>query len=494
MSKINWDKNQKLIFREIMTSPSNISIKATAGSGKSTVLVELANLLPPSLTSIFVAFNNKTVNELRERLPNKFKTSTLHSLGLEIIKNNFGTGVVLSGGKVYNFAQKLIGTNKEIKTKEKNSRIYYAKEGYNYLRSTMTDINDMSAVENMLERFGLSSNYGYEDLYNLDKMIHKYDSKRRKRNEKFEIDFGDMIYLPVKLNLRVEKYDNVLLDECQDLNLSQHLLIDKIIKRSGRLISVGDKFQQIYLFAGSDKSSFDRFSLRDNTKELPLSVSYRCSKSVVNEAKKYNPTIVANPSAIEGFVGEAYLDEVKEGDAVLCRNNSPLFSAYLDFINDGKKAYIVGKDIAERFHSLIKPYLKSHLGALEKSLYRQLDNIESALSIKGVKSPEKHPKFQSFLDIAKSLFVLMESCSNMKDLVNKIDEVFCPQKNSIELSSIHKSKGLEYNNVFLLRRDMIPSKFAKTDEEIQQENHLMFVAITRAKSDFYYITVNKNED
>jgi superfamily I DNA/RNA helicase len=493
MGKYAWSKDQKQIFNSVLNGNQNIAIRATAGSGKSTTLVEVSKLLPVNSSSIFIAFNKSIVEELKERLPKKFEVSTLHSMGLDVLYRNFGKNVKLNQSKIYKMAQKMILKKKEItEHRERNSRIFYAQKGYDFLRSTLTNIEDEDAVEKMLERFGITSDYGYDDLKELVGITNKYN-QNKKRTDVFEIDFSDMIYLPATLEkLKYPKYDNVLVDESQDLNLAQHMLISKIRSRKGRLINVGDGFQQIYLFAGSDSASFKRFEEADNTISLPLSVTYRCPINVVEEARRFSPEITAAPDAEYGFVGEGFLDNVEEGDCVLCRNNSPLFEAYLQFLYEGKKAYIVGKDIAERFHNLIKPYKNSHITSLIDGLNEQLNSISDALSHRGVRNPEQHPKYQSFLDIARSLSVIAEGCQSIKMLERRIDEVFHPKKDAIVLSSIHKAKGLEYDRVFLLRPDLLPSKFAKTEEEIQQENNLMFVAITRAKKQFFY--VHKNDE
>lgn len=489
-----WSEHQKNIFGEVLTTKNNVAIRATAGSGKSTVLVEISKLLPVNSSSIFIAFNKSIVSELGERLPKKFEVSTLHSLGLSILRRTYGNNIILTQAKSYKMAQKMILSDDTITNhKERNSRIFYVTKGYDYLRSTMTDISDEEAIQDMFIRFNIDSNYGYEDLVKLNKLMIKYNTSV-KRGQKFEIDFSDMVYLAATLpKLKFPKYENVLVDESQDLNLAQHSIIDKVRdKRSGRLISVGDKFQQIYLFAGSDTASFERFEDAPNTISLPLSVTYRCPINVVLEAQKYNPEITHAPNAEYGFVGDGDIDMVDEGDAILCRNNSPLFEAYLDLIYEGKKAYIVGKDIAEKFHALIKPYRSSHIGAMVDGLRFQLDQIESGLSAKGIKNPIQHPAYQSFLDISRSLSLIAEICPNMRSLEKRIDEIFHPQKDAIILSSIHKSKGLEYDRVFLLRPDLLPNKFAKSSEELEQERNLMFVAITRAKKQFFYI--HKDED
>ena len=53
--------------------------------------------------------------------------------------------------------------------------------------------------------------------------------------------------------------------------------------------------------------------------------------------------------------------------------------------------------------------------------------------------------------------------------------------------SIHKSKGLEENNVFVLHEAIPFTKLAKTPDMLQQERNLSYVAITRAKENLYLV-------
>ena len=217
----SWSGLQTNIFGEVLNTNNNVAIKATAGSGKSTVLVEISRLLPVNSTSIFIAFNKSIVEELSERLPKKFEVSTLHSLGLNILRKNYGKGLTLNQAKTFKMAQKMILSDDTITNhKERNSRIFYVTKGYDYLRSTMTDIDDEDAVNNMFTRFNLDSAYGYQDLKNLDALMKKYNLSI-KRGGEFTIDFSDMVYLAASMpKLKYPKYENVLVDECQDLNLS----------------------------------------------------------------------------------------------------------------------------------------------------------------------------------------------------------------------------------------------------------------------------------
>jgi superfamily I DNA/RNA helicase len=59
----------------------------------------------------------------------------------------------------------------------------------------------------------------------------------------------------------------------------------------GRLIAVGDPSQAIYGFRGADATAMTDMQREFNMTVLPLSVSYRCSQSVVKEAQKYETSL-----------------------------------------------------------------------------------------------------------------------------------------------------------------------------------------------------------
>ena len=67
------------------------------------------------------------------------------------------------------------------------------------------------------------------------------------------------------------------------------------------------------------------------------------------------------------------------------------------------------------------------------------------------------------------------------------------EKKGVVLSTIHKSKGLEADNVFILDVNLIPSKYATTKDQLKQERNLLYVAITRAKNKLIYINSNKTK-
>ena len=57
----------------------------------------------------------------------------------------------------------------------------------------------------------------------------------------------------------------------------------------------------------------------------------------------------------------------------------------------------------------------------------------------------------------------------------------------VVLTTAHRSKGLEFERVYLLRYDLFPHKKAKREEDLEQEENARYVAITRAQDELHII-------
>ena len=250
----------------------------------------------------------------------------------------------------------------------------------------------------------------------------------------------------------------------------------------------------LYSFAGSDPESFNVLKSLPNTKCLPLSISYRCGKNIVKFANKIVKNIEANENAIDGkVVMNVSLDEIKDGDMILCRNNAPLIQIYNEFLKLGKKCFIRGKDIGNNLKAIVKSTRQELLNADCKEdgvfarLYDDLFTSRNKLMEKfgiDAETAINSPQIQNKLDMINALEILAEGINKSEEIIDKIDEIFPKRdkKSGISLSTIHKAKGLEADNVYIACESLMPSKSAKKEWEIRQEYNLMYVAYTRAKN------------
>ena len=321
------------------------------------------------------------------------------------------------------------------------------------------------------------------------------------------IDFTDMVWLPNVLFLKPLGllYDFIFLDECQDLNKAERELVLKCFKMGTRMISVGDGNQCVYSFSGSDPNSFNALKSLPNTTCLPLSISYRCSKDIVKYANRLVKEIQAAEDADNGqVIKNVSLEQIGDGDMIICRNNAPLVQIYNEFLKLGKKCYIRGKEIGSNLKTIVKNTRQDKLNrdcnedGVFVRLYDDLFTSRNKLMERfGIDSETamNSSQIQNKLDMINALDVLSEGINTSEEMFAKIDEIFPKRdkKSGISLSTIHKAKGLEADNVYIACKSLMPSKSAKKDWEMRQEYNLMYVAYTRAKKILGFINENDFE-
>ena len=73
-------------------------------------------------------------------------------------------------------------------------------------------------------------------------------------------------------------------------------------------------------------------------------------------------------------------------------------------------------------------------------------------------------------------------------IINMFQDSEHERKPTITLSTVHKSKGREWQRVFILGRNMyMPSRYARQQWQLDQENNLIYVAITRSQNELVYV-------
>lgn len=506
----------------VPTAP-HVIVEARAGSGKTTTLIEglkVVKGLTPTIipspqqqavwdqmaksqgvrTVCFCAFNKSIAQELQQRVPAGCQAMTLHSLGFSAVRRAFSS-VKVNEYRVEDIISELL--DKDIRDLRKYSQVLLkaTKDLVGLCKMNLTDPTETNLAQ-------LASHYE----------IDTTDDRKSYRTEVFElvprvlerckdlkdncIDFSDMVWLPVALDLPVFQNDLLLVDEAQDLNRCQQALA---MKAGKRLILCGDPRQAIYGFAGADAESMPRMTTVLSGMDagcviLPLTVTRRCGKAIVKEANAIVPEFYAHESNPEGVVKEArmasktytgptYHDQAADGDMVLCRVNAPLVSECFRFIRMGRKANIQGRDVAA---GLISTINKLKAVSLVQLVEKISDWLHKEKQKEQAKRNPSESKLIALQDRADCILCFTEGAATVEDVIARINSVFTDdgKAKGIRLSSIHKSKGLEADRVFLLEPEgaTVPHPMAKSPWQYEQELNLRYVAITRAIHELVYVS------
>ena len=473
-------KYQRVIYKTFQLTKKDINISAVAGSGKTTVLLELLKYIPDNATSLFLAFNNSIVDELKERNERRdVEIMTIHSCGWRSILSRYGGKIKMNPNKGIAKTEKVL---KEFKISEKRRGYFF------YVIPKILDLMRCNLCDNNVESIIEMTNHYDIDIEEDDiKMVIKAFEYITK--DKSQFDFMDMIYVPITdSSIRFRKFDYVFCDESQDFSLAQHEFIKKCLSRKGRLVTVGDPRQAIYGFAGADAESYNKLSnINGRAIKLPLSVSYRCAINIVKEAQKIVPEISYAPNAIDGIVKDGSLTEIEQGDWILCRNLKPLVQTYLWLMKNKIKSKIRGKEIGEGILVLINKTGAKSISGLHTMLDVEKNKLLNKLEKRGFRKPSLHPKMELLQQKIEVIECLCEEVNNVLELKKLINNIFSDEIKGIILSTIHKSKGLENDRIFFLAPELIPSRYATQPWQYEQEQNLFYVCVTRAKKELIYV-------
>jgi len=567
----------------------NANIIATAGSGKTSVLVNrIVNLIrthevkPENILAITFSKKAKESmeNRLSKLLPFEYKRvniNTFHSLGFSLMRQFNAQHFTLLESKIEK--AKIL---KEIDP--------YAEEQANEI------ISYIGLNKNRLQLPEESPSTYNEQIYS------KYEAEKERRGL---IDYDDMLiktYMLLKdnkdaLKYCTDKFKFILVDEAQDLNKANSSFLRLIGKANNNVFIVNDPLQSIYHFRGSDNIYVLNFH-KDwkNVTVINLNTNYRSTKDIVDFSNRYAKTIkdaqhefyvesTADKAAYKSPTLTVYSNEFDEAYdiaskikervggkeytykdfAVLARTNAQLQIYETVFYNQGLPCGIVDgfSFIDKKEIKIILAYLKlAHdtsdndsfryiywqpLRGLGKAFLSECENIgrkyhlslyDSMNEMSGVKFSKGKAELNCVIEtlrtrkwnnvkeqidyIRKRLdvdeFISKDICSNNEDNdenektenLNSLGQIaeqfktlpefidymskFSSNKktsdNQIKLSTIHKSKGLEFPVVFVIgiNDGVLPHQ---RNKNIEEEKRLCYVAITRAEKELYCSTLDR---
>ncbi len=518
-----WSEYQKNIFQHIQTSNQSLCVQAVAGASKTTVLVESSKLIPQNKSCLFLAFNKHIQEELTVKLPQHFTVKTLNGLGYGMLfyqsKVN-KTECKLSEDKVDHILHKyhknetvavfrhviraLVDYAKTfgiVPKKFQYTHRYLAPDTFEtwmealerkeLLGDVKEEIDTQISCKNIAAHCQKEfSDKIYKDLFN---MVTKILTESIE--DEIRYDFADQLYIPFIKNLKTKKYDYIFADEIQDFSLVQLHLIKQISRPETTVIGVGDPQQSIYAFRGAYSNAMEVFKDMFKCKVLPLSICYRCSKTVVAEAQKWCSQIQPWDNSIDGTIKHIdnwTADTFGDNDFILSRYNAPLVQMGISLIKAHKPFQYTGRAFIQEIVSLIEK-TKGH------DIANFLEQINSYFDEKiALYTFLKKPHMVSDISDKKACIIAVAELFKRSDPKSSItlflQKIFTKGSSGPILSTIFRAKGLEAENVFALDFDklppnlMIPSSDSKNFKEVKStEENLVYIGITRAKKNLSYI-------
>ena len=504
-------EEQSKFFDFIEHGSGNAVIKASAGSAKTSTIENCLKYIPEDKKVLFIAFNVSVRDEIQKDVARDraiTKITTFHGLGYTFVLNNLDHKPEIYEYKYKKFINDHIDqltSFKETKSlkalrtqyiRNINRLVEYARY---YCVMKPKDIANLTNI--------------YSDIVLIrDEAEVVSEVLKWGQNETSIIDYTDMIWLPYVLNMESKaiKFDYVFVDEAQDVTVAEEKLVEKVKGRGCRFVAVGDENQRINVWCGASKAAMDNFKNAPNTKLFKLSTSFRIPKIGERLVHENFPDIEIHSAenAIEGAIRyDVSPSTIGERSMVLCRNLAPLLKSMLSVMRMNKTCYLKGwENELELFQNIVKEYKSTYIDRkmlttdgffpqLYKTMFQKIDLL---VEHHGLSYDEAlvNDSILDFYDKILSLDVLSEGLSTTEELMEKLNIIFSKDndtKDAIIFSTVHKAKGLEADNVFIVRPSLMPNPYAHADWEVEAERNLQYVAYTRFKQTLNFIKENKWE-
>ena len=482
---------QELFWEQLLSSDNHILVEARAGCGKSSSCREgMARMLDqrPAINIRYTTFGKMAADDFAKEAPAAVDVGTTHKFGNIILGKVFGSRI--DKDKTFKLIQ------------EMDAKLHYWQKR---IISSLVSLGknlllDHKADTKLLTQQFLEIAVHYDLNLKKDRSFAEHAVKvfRQSAERTDIIDFDDMIWLPVVYQLEsADPCEILFVDEVQDYNRAQHAMIP-LLCPDGRVVAVGDRYQSIYGFRGADCDSIPNLEriLQRTAKGLqilPLNVTFRCPKKHVQLAQVYVSDIQAHSSNRDGEIQVAswweMLDQVQPNDRILCRKNAPLVKAALQLISMKKPCSLAGRAIG---YQLINAYKSS---GHAKTIPSAIENVKrwSAKEIDALIGQDNvDDVVQDIQDREAGLIAVLQACNNVNEVEKTITDLFSDKdsQGKILLSTVHRAKGAEAENVFLIQTK--PFR-AKADWELQQQSNVSYVAVTRSKNLLVFVSEEERE-
>lgn len=436
-------------------------VNAYAGTGKTHTLISFAEIRPDEKI-LYLAYNRSIRLEAEKKFAHldNVTVKTTHGLAYSIYGKQFAKRFEEKG---MNLPTKIYAEFCD--DVEEANRYYYGYVLSKLIKDFVYSAYTMEEyIENTLkDRVKFEDTFKLPFTYFLAKIQIVWEEIIENEELPFEHDFYLKMYQLSEPFL--QQYNYILLDEAQDAN---DCVIDIIMQQyRAKKVFIGDTFQQIYGWRGA-VNALEK--VKNEALVLYLTKSFRCSMQISKIANNY----LEISEAPKDFIGN---DDVRDDEAdyaqsaIIARSNSQLFS-YAAFQTAEKKLYFVSGIQSYNFTDLVDLVRLKYEGNSDKiknSFYKMFEDFDE---LRDYAERANDTEILSKIKVSVSVPKIATELWNLNQrTVKKAEDA------DIILTTAHKSKGLEWDSVKLLKGFTDLTK----DDVIQEEINLLYVAITRAK-------------
>lgn len=444
-------------------------IEADAGTGKTT-MIEMLDKTISTVPKLYLCFQRSVADEVIEEKKMKSTTAvrTFNGMGHRIWADTIGKKLNLNKKKIPDILRSVID---EIPKRDRGpiwdsfwsitNGVGMAK-GLGYIPEGKFTDKKRLADRNTL--------YGALDEQPDDLTADLIDEvllRSIKAAYAGNIDYNDQVYMPAVFGGIYPKYPEVFVDEYQDLNPTNHAMLDRLAKR--HLTGVGDPAQNIFGFRGAKADGMEEAKAKFKMVQTTLSYSFRCPKEVVMNARWRKPGFnwIKEGGHVE-HLDKFALADFPDSCAVICRNNAPLFKLAFRLLASGRSVRVAGSDIGPRLVALLRRICDDDMS--QASMLSAIDDWLSEKIAKGSTTAQ---------DDAQCMKTFVERGTSLGTALAYMDHLF-KQSGTIHLTTGHKAKGLQWPTVFHLDQWLI-----RKDDP--QDLNLKYVIDTRAEQTLYYV-------
>ncbi|MFT3703422.1 MAG: 3'-5' exonuclease [Agriterribacter sp.] len=470
----------------VMATNHSLVINAVAGSGKTTTLIEYAKSRPANSKILYIAFNKTVKTEAVQKfaaagIPH-VKVETAHSLAYDhVIK--FSNYQVVQGYKTYEWCDML-----NIATGDQHTDFILASHVSKFIsyfcNSNAAKVQELNYTDVVTD--GKAKTF----VNNFYKQIEQFTRAALARMDKAEISLTHDFYLKkFQLSNPVLPYDYILFDEGQDASAA---MLDVFLKQKAIKIIVGDKHQQIYGWRYAINSlqqvSFPVYNLT-NSFRFDEEIALVANK--VLAWKKY-----LQQTQVVKIIGVGQPAETIQTKATLGRGNlSLLLNAIAQWQRgDIKKVHFEGNINSYTFAdegASLYDVLSLHNGKPEKIKDRLIAGMKT------MKELEDYIEKTEDNGLGMIVEVVKEFSNKLPSLINELKTNHTTTKAEADMifSTVHRCKGMEYDEVTLLNDFVTEEKLKKyisqeggdkiteqAKNRLAEEVNILYVAVTRVKS------------